>query len=152
MATVNKAVLIGNLTSDVELKQLPSGSAVANFNLEMTEVYVDKAGDRQETTTRVDVEVFGRQAETCAQYLSKGRQVLVEGRLKMDQWQDKEGGKRSRLLVRALNVRFLDPAPPPKPEPPPAKPVQPPAEPPINKSTEPDYPPEWDDVEVPPFG
>ena len=150
MPTMNKAILIGKLTNNVQLRETSSGLTVANFNFEITESYVNKTGERQETTTQVDIEVWGVQAENCAKYLSKGREVLVEGRLKLDQWNDQEGKNCSRLLVRAKNVKFLD-APPLKVKesmqktqesPPPAK----------KPKIEPDYPPEWDDIEVPPFG
>ena len=148
MAPVNKAILIGKLTNDVQQRETPGGSAVANFNLEVTESYVNKAGERQETTTRVDIEVWGVQAENCAKYLSKGREVLVEGRLKLDQWQDQEGNNRSRLLVRAKNVKFLDTPSKKKPDPIPPEPSD-------EKPEEPEdrgYPADWDDIEVPPFG
>ena len=150
MATVNKAILIGKLTNEVQLRETSDGLSVANFNLEVIETYINKAGERQETTTRVDIEAWGIQAENCAKYLSKGREVLIEGRLKLDQWKDQEGNNRNRLLVRAKNVKFLDAPPEKKPEPAPAQQASP--EQPTEKQAEPDYPPSWDDIEVPPFG
>jgi len=108
VANLNKVLLIGNLTRDVETRQLPSGAAVTTLGLAINESYTNKAGERREITTFVDTEVWGHQAETCSRYLSKGRQVLVEGGLKLDQWQDQEGNNRSKLLVRASSVTFLD--------------------------------------------
>ena len=148
MATVNKAILIGKLTNEVQLREAPSGSTVSNFKLEVIESYLNKSGDRQETTTLVDIEVWGVQAENCAKYLSKGREVLVEGRLKLDKWQDQEGNNRSRLLVRARSVTFLD-APPAKKEMP--EPIGLPMGSPPEKEEKPYEPPNWDDFEEPPF-
>ena len=150
MAAVNKAILIGKLTNDVQQRETPSGSTVSNFKLEVVESFINKAGERQEMKTLVDIEVWGVQADNCAKYLSKGREVLVEGRLKLDKWQDQEGNNHNRLLVRAKNVKFLDAPPEKKPEPAPAQQTSP--EQPVEKTTEPDYPPSWDDIEVPPFG
>lgn len=153
MASVNKAILIGKLTNDVQRREVSGGSVVASFNLEVVESYVNKAGDRKETKTQVDIEVWGPQAETCSKYLCKGREVLAEGRLKLDQWQDQEGNKRSRLLVRAKNVKFLDAPPEKKQDPAPEKASAP--EQPAEKKEEPEdrgYPADWDDIEVPPFG
>jgi len=138
METLNKVILIGSLTHDVELRRLPSGSAVANLRLAVNETFTDRSGERRETTVFIDAEVWGHQAETCSEHLCKGRQVLVEGRLKLDQWQDKEGNSRSRLLVHASRVTFLDS---------PRDVGEPPAE-----KKDPGYPAEWDDIEVPPFG
>lgn len=104
MASVNKAILLGNLTRDVELKNLPTGSPVAEFGIAMNEKYKDK-----ETVTFVDVTVWGSLAENCAKYISKGSLVFIEGKLTMDSWEDKTTGKkRTKLKVTALNVQFLD--------------------------------------------
>ena len=145
MANVNKAILIGRLTTEVELKKLPSGSSVATFKLEIIESFKRKDGERQETQTLVDIEAWGIQAENCAKYLSKGREVLVEGRLRLDQWKDQEGKNRNRLLVRAKSVTFLD-APPEKRKASESLPEK------KKETKKPDYPSDWDDVEVPPFG
>ena len=150
MATVNKVILIGKLTTEVQLRESPNGSPVSSLKLEIIESFINKAGNPQETTTLADIEVWGVQAENCAKYLSKGREVLVEGRLKLDQWKDQEGNNRSHLLVRAKNVKFLDAPPEKKPESAPAQQSSP--EHPSEKTAEPDYPPSWDDIEVPPFG
>jgi len=108
MASLNKVLLIGNLTQDPELRRIPSGTAVSTLRLAVSESFQNKSGERVERTVFLDVDVWDRQAETCQQYLSKGSPVFVEGRLQMDQWDDKETGqKRSRLKVRADRVQFL---------------------------------------------
>ena len=107
MATFNKVILAGNLTADVELRNLPSGMAVADLRLAVSEKYRNKQGETAESTVFVDVVVWDRQAENCAKYLSKGSPVLVEGRLQLDEWTNKDGDKRSKLRVRANTVQFL---------------------------------------------
>ena len=108
MASFNKVILMGNLTRDPELKTTPSGSKVANFGLAMSETWKDRTtGENREITCFVDVEVWERSAELCGQYLRKGSPVLVEGRLRMDEWTNQQGEKRSRLRVRADNIRFV---------------------------------------------
>ena len=107
MSGYNRVVLMGNLTRDPEVRQTSAGTTVADLGLATNEVYRDRGGEKVEKTCFVDVVAWGRQAEVCAQYLSKGRPVLVEGRLQLDQWQTQEGQKRSRLRVRADSVRFL---------------------------------------------
>ncbi|MBN1269273.1 MAG: single-stranded DNA-binding protein [Kiritimatiellae bacterium] len=107
MTSLNRVYLAGNLTRDPELRRTPSGNAVTNMRLAVTEVYTDKSGVKKETTCFVDIETWGRQAETCEQYLSKGSPVLIEGRLKLDEWENEKGEKRSRLHVRADRVQFL---------------------------------------------
>jgi single-strand DNA-binding protein len=108
MASLNKVLLIGNLTQDPELRRIPSGTAVATLRLAVNESYQGKSGERVERTLFLDVDVWDRQAETCQQYLTKGAPVLIEGRLQLDTWDDKETGqKRSRLKVRAERVQFL---------------------------------------------
>jgi len=108
MASLNKVLLIGNLTQDPELRRIPSGTAVSTLRLAVSESFQNKSGERVERTVFLDVDVWDRQAENCAQYLSKGSPVFVEGRLQMDSWDDKETGqKRSRLKVRADRVQLL---------------------------------------------
>ncbi len=108
MASLNKVMLIGNLTQDPELRRIPSGTAVTTLRLAINESFQSKSGERVERTVYLDVDVWDRQAETCEQYLSKGSPVFIEGRLQMDTWDDKETGqKRSRLKVRAERVQFL---------------------------------------------
>lgn len=105
---LNRIFLIGNLTHDPEVRYLPSGTAVANFDIAVNERYRDRSQELREQTLFIRVETFDRQAETCAQYLKKGRRVFVEGRLRLDEWEGRDGTKRSRPVVRAIQVKFLD--------------------------------------------
>jgi single-strand DNA-binding protein len=108
MASVNKVILIGNLGRDPELRYTQGGQAVANFTLATTERFAGRdGGERQERTEWHRVTAWGRTAELCAQYLSKGRSVYVEGRLQTREWEDKEGQKRRTTEVVALSVQFL---------------------------------------------
>lgn len=107
MSTLNRVFLMGNLTRDPEVRYTPSGTAVGDLGLAVNETYKNKAGENVESTVFVDVEVWSRQAETCAEYLYKGSPVFVEGRLKLDQWENQQGEKRSKLRVRADRVQFL---------------------------------------------
>jgi len=108
MAAVNKVILIGNLGRDPELRYTQSGQAVANFTLATTERFAGRdGGERQERTEWHRVVAWGRTAELCAQYLSKGRSVYVEGRLQTREWEDKEGQKRRTTEIVALSVQFL---------------------------------------------
>jgi single-strand DNA-binding protein len=106
---VNKVMLIGNLGKDPEVRYTSGGQAVANLRIATSRSWTDKqSGQKKEETEWHDVEVWGKQAEQCGEYLSKGRQVFVEGRLKTDKWQDKQSGQeRSRVKVVAESVRFL---------------------------------------------
>jgi single-strand DNA-binding protein len=106
---VNKVILIGNLGKDPEVRYTQGGQAVANLRIATSRSWTDKqSGQRKEETEWHDVEVWGKQAEQCGEYLAKGRQVFVEGRLKTDKWQDKQSGQeRSRVKVVADSVRFL---------------------------------------------
>ena len=108
MASYNRVLLMGNLTRDPELRYIPSGTAVAKFGLAVNRDYVDKqSGDKKESVCFVDITVWGKQAETCNQYLTKGRPVFIEGRLEYSSWETKEGDKRSKLEVVAERVQFL---------------------------------------------
>lgn len=107
---LNKAIIAGNVTQDPELKSLPSGVQVTNFSVATNRVYNDKDGNKQESTEFHNVVVFGRQAETSAQYLSKGRQVLVEGRLQTRSWEGADGNKRYRTEIIADRVQFGPPS------------------------------------------
>jgi len=108
MASLNRVLLIGNLTRDPELRYIPSGTAVAKFGVAVNREYTDKtSGEKKENTCFVDITVWGRQAETCNQYLSKGRPVFIEGRLEYSTWETKEGDKRNKLEVVAERVQFL---------------------------------------------
>ncbi len=108
MASYNKVILMGNLTRDPELKQTPSNQSVAQIGLAVNRKYKGRDGDMTEETTFVDCEAWGRTAETMSKYLSKGRPVFVEGRLKLDQWQDKDGNNRSKLKVVIDTFQFVD--------------------------------------------
>jgi len=107
MASFNKVILMGNLTRDPELRQAPSGVKVADLGLAVSENWRDKNGQPKEVTCFVDVVVWDKLAELCQQYLAKGRPVLVEGRLQMDEWKNQQGEKRTKLRVRADTVKFL---------------------------------------------
>ena len=108
MISVNTVILGGNLTRDPEVKYTASGTAVGKLGLAVNEKYKTSNGEQKEDVLFVDVEVWARQAETCQEYLKKGSQVLIEGSLKLDQWDDKETGKkRSRHKIRARRVTFI---------------------------------------------
>lgn len=109
MASMNKVILVGNLTRDPEVRYIPSGTAVADIGLAMNRSWTDKqSGQRHEETTFVDVTLWGREAEVAGEYLSKGRPVLIEGRLHLDSWDDKESGqKRSKLKVVCERMQML---------------------------------------------
>jgi single-strand DNA-binding protein len=110
MASLNKVMLMGNLTRDPETKHTPKGTAVTQLSLAINRHYVTEGGERKEEVTYVDVEAWGKLAENCAEHLSKGKSVFVEGRLKLDTWEDKQTGeKRSRMRVAADVVQFLTP-------------------------------------------
>lgn len=109
MAGVNKAILVGNLGRDPELRHTQNGQAVANFTLATSESWTDKSGERQERTEWHRIVVWGRQAEMCAQYLSKGRTVYVEGRIQTREWEDKDGNKRYTTEINASNITFIGP-------------------------------------------
>ena len=107
MGSVNKVILVGNLGRDAELRYTPSGAAVATLNMATTEVWNDKAGQKQEKTEWHRVILWGKSAESLAEYLTKGKQIYVEGRLQTRQWDDKDGNKRYTTEVRALQVVLL---------------------------------------------
>ncbi|HWS54694.1 MAG TPA: single-stranded DNA-binding protein [Pyrinomonadaceae bacterium] len=104
----NKIIVVGNLGRDPELRFTPQGTAVCSFTLASNERRKDKAGEQQDVTTWFRVTVWGKQAETASKYLTKGRQVYVEGRLHMEEWTDRDGKQRHTLEVNASDVRFLD--------------------------------------------
>ena len=109
MASYNKVILVGNLTRDPEVKYTSGGTAVAEVGLAVNRNWFDKqSNQRREETTFVDVTLWGRQAEVAGEYLSKGRSVLIEGRLQLDTWEDRESGKkRSKLKVVGENMQML---------------------------------------------
>src|SRR5579859_7824023 len=146
MASFNKVVLVGNLTRDPELRYTPKGTAIAKIGVAVNRVWTNEAGEKKEEVTFVDVDVFGRTAENVGQYMRKGRPILIEGRLRLDQWDDKQTGqKKSKLGVVAETVQFLgsptggggEGGEPRRPAPPSA---------PSAPSAEPDMPPPDDDV------
>ncbi len=109
MANFNKVILIGNLTRDPELRYTPKGMAIAKIGLAVNRNWTSETGEKKEEVTFVDVDAFGKQAEVIGQYLKKGRPIMVEGRLKLDQWDDKQTGqKRSKLGVILESLSFLD--------------------------------------------
>ncbi|MBD3674048.1 MAG: single-stranded DNA-binding protein [Planctomycetaceae bacterium] len=109
MSSFNKVILMGNLTRDPQVRYTPSGTAVTELGMAVNRTWYDKqSNSRKEDTTFVDVTVWGRTAEVAGEYLSKGRPVLIEGRLQLDQWQDKESGQnRSKLKVVCENMTML---------------------------------------------
>src|ERR1700743_148632 len=108
IANFNKVILIGNLPRDPELRYTPKGMAIAKIGLAINRNWTSESGEKKEEVTFVDVDIFGRTAENVAQYMKKGRPIMVEGRLRLDQWDDKQTGqKRSRLGVVAETVQFL---------------------------------------------
>ncbi len=109
MASLNKVMLIGNLTRDPEVRYTPKGSAVCDMAIAVNRRYLTESGERQEEVTYLDIVLWGKTAELAGQYLSKGRPVFIEGRLQMDTWEDKATGqKRSKIKIVAENMQFLD--------------------------------------------
>lgn len=108
MANVNKVILVGTLTRDPEIKYTPKGSAVAELGLAINRHYSTDSGEKREEVTFVDVTLWGKTAELAGQYLNKGRQVYIEGRLQLDTWEDKQTGqKRSKLRVVGEAMQFI---------------------------------------------
>src|SRR5260370_21210171 len=109
MANLNKVILAGNLTRDPELRYTPKGLAIAKLGLAINRTWKNEAGETKEEVTFVDADAFGRTAEVIGQYLKKGRPILIEGRLKLDQWEDKNTHqKQSKLKVVVDTFQFLD--------------------------------------------
>jgi single-strand DNA-binding protein len=107
MASLNKVLLIGNLTRAPELRYTPSGTAVADLRLAVNRNYTTQSGEKREETFFVNVVVWGKQAESCGEYLDKGSSIFVEGRLQTRDWEGKDGQKRSVTEVVAERVQFL---------------------------------------------
>jgi single-strand DNA-binding protein len=108
MASFNKVILVGNLTRDPELRYTPKGLAIAKIGMAVNRTWKSESGESKEEVTFVDVDAFGKQAEVLGQYVKKGSPLLVEGRLRLDQWDDKQTGqKRSRLGVVLEGFQFL---------------------------------------------
>jgi single-strand DNA-binding protein len=108
MASLNKVFLIGNLTRAPELRYTPGGTAVADLRIAVNRNYMTQGGDKREETCFLTVVVWGKQAESCREYLDKGRQILVEGRLQTRDWEGKDGQKRTVTEVVAERVQFMD--------------------------------------------
>src|SRR5436305_13925307 len=107
MGSVNKVILVGNLGRDAELRYTPGGAALATLNMATTEVWNDKSGQRQEKTEWHRVVLWGKSAESLAEYLTKGKQIYVEGRLQTRQWDDKDGNKRYTTEIRGDRIVLL---------------------------------------------
>ena len=144
MANFNKVILIGNLTRDPEMKYTPKGTAVARLGLAINHRYTTETGETKEEVTFIDIDAWGKQAEVIAQYCRKGRPLMVEGRLKLHSWDDKQtGAKQSKLRVVLESFQFLGgreegaPGSPGAPGGPPTIPpsgvVRPPARPPASR-------------------
>jgi len=110
-ASLNRVFLMGNLTRDPELRYVPSGQAVATFSVAVNRVYTTQAGEKKEDVSFINIVVWGRRAEVCGEYLSKGSPVFIEGRLQSRSWEDQSGSKRYAIEVIAQNVQFLRAAP-----------------------------------------
>jgi single-strand DNA-binding protein len=143
MPNLNKVMLMGNLTRDPEIKYTPKGTAIAQFGLAINRTFKTEGGEGREEVTFIDIEAFGRTAEVIGEYFKKGRPIFIEGRLKLDQWDDKTTGKKmSKLRVIAESFEFLGSnrsegaaegtegeAKPAAKRQPPARPPRPPADP-----------------------
>ena len=150
MANFNRVIIAGNLTRDPELKYLANGTAIASFGVAINRTWKDANGEARQETTFVDVSAFSKQAETIGQYFKKGKPILVEGRLKLDQWEDKTTHqKQSKLKVVLESFSFLDSKPeggttaPVPTAPPPTAPSPQPAE---NNKPPSDPNDDWSDV------
>jgi len=106
-ASLNKVMLIGNLTRDPELRYIPSGQAVTSFTLAVNRTYMATSGEKKEDVTFIRIVVWGKRAEVCHEYLKKGSPVFVEGRLQSRNWEAQDGTKRSTTEVNAQSVQFL---------------------------------------------
>ncbi len=106
MPDLNKVMLMGNLTRDPEVRYTPKGTAVGDMSIAINRSWRDDSGAQREEVTFVEIVVWGRQAETCKEYLQKGRPIFVEGRLQLDQWES-NGEKKSKLRVLAERIQFL---------------------------------------------
>jgi len=107
MVSFNRVFLIGNLTKDPELRYTPQGTPVSNLRIAVNTPYKDKTGQAQQDTCFINVVAWGQMAETCNQYLQKGRLVLVEGRLQSRSWKDADGKNRNTIEVRATRIQFM---------------------------------------------
>ena len=108
MASFNRVILLGNVTRDLELRYIPSGTAVCEFGLAVNRTYTTSGGEQRDETCFVDVKMWGRRGVVISEYFTKGRQIFIEGRLEFDSWETPEG-RRSRLRVVAENFEFIGP-------------------------------------------
>ena len=111
MMEINKTFLLGNLTRDPDVRYLPSGTIVAEFDLAVNRTYKDRSGETKQETLFIRVESMGKLAEFVSEYLKKGRRVFVEGRLRTNAWEGKDGQRRSRIVVHGERIQFADPKP-----------------------------------------
>ncbi len=111
MASFNKVILVGNLARDPERRTLPSGTPLADLRLAVSRRYTLQSGETKDETLFINVTVFGKSAETIVKYMRKGRPILIEGRLRQEEWTGKDGQKQSRISVVAEQFRFLGDAP-----------------------------------------
>lgn len=107
MASFNKVILMGNLTRDPETRVTPTGLTICKLGLAVSRNFTTKDGEKREETTFVDVDAFGRQAEVITKYMSKGKPIMLEGRLRLDQWEANDGQKRNKLCVVLENFQFV---------------------------------------------
>ena len=107
MANLNKVMIMGRLTKDPDLRYTPNGTAVCDMSVAINRSFKDQSGEKKDETVFLDVVVWQKQAENCAEYLKKGREVFIEGRLQQDRWETKDGQKRSKILVVAQTVQFM---------------------------------------------
>ncbi len=121
---VNKVILVGNLGNDPDMRHTPSGASVCEFRVATNESWTDKSGQKQERTEWHRIVVWGKKAEVCSKYLSKGRQVYLEGRLRTRSWEDKEGNKRFTTEIVANDIQFLGGGSRGGDGPPPAEPAE----------------------------
>lgn len=106
-ATLNRVIVLGNTTAEPEMREVTGGAKVAELTLALNDAYRDKKGELVETVSFIDVVLWNRLAEVADEYVSKGKLVLIEGRLQQDRWEDKEGRKRSKIRIRADRMQFL---------------------------------------------
>ncbi|MDR0428767.1 MAG: single-stranded DNA-binding protein [Puniceicoccales bacterium] len=111
MASFNKVIIVGNLTRDPELRVIPNGTSVCRFTLAVSRQFRNTDGSSREEVLFIDVDSFGRQADTISRFMTKGKPILVEGRLKLDQWETPNGEKRSKILIVVENFQFLGTSP-----------------------------------------
>jgi len=108
MPSFNRTFLLGNLTRDPEIKSLPSGDSLVNFNIAVNESYLTRDGERKEKTTFVGIVAYGKQAEVIAKYMRKGKPIFIEGSLAQDSWEDNSGQKKTKTYVKLRSFQFID--------------------------------------------